>query len=341
MPEARCGSIARTRRIGQRQKFLKLLSDSPMVRRPKAGKLLNRSLMHAAARMHYIDGLSQVEVSRRMEVSTATVSRLLALARDEGIVRIEVVDPGEVDALGDRLAAALGLRAVRVIESGRAAALGAHVGALLQGAALAPGAVVAIGWGRTVQSVISAGLPRCPGVVVVPAMGGMNETEAHFQINEFVRRAADQMGGEARLLYAPSIVSRELSAVLEQDPAIAGLIGLWDRLDAAVLGIGRFDAGPQGAGMGFGPDEAGRIVGDVVRHYFDPAGGEVRWPGQDNLLSVDRAQLRRVPLSIGIAIGRDKAAAILGAARTGMINALVTDVRAASRILEAVGDAAG
>lgn len=311
-----------------------------MPRGPKTGKLMNRGLMHAAARMYYIEGLSQVEVSRRMEVSTATVSRLLALAREEGIVRIEVVDLDEADDLGEKIAAALGLRAVRVMESSSAAAMAANVGALLKGAALSPGAVVAIGWGRSVESVISAGLPRCPGVIVVPAMGGMQQAAAHFQINEFARKAAAQMGGEARLLHAPSIVSRALSAVLEKDPEIAGLIGLWDAVDAAILGIGRFKRGIAGTDMGFGEDDADRVVGDVVRHYFDRAGEEIRWFGQENLLSIRREQLRRVPLSIGVAVGRDKADAILGAVRSRMINALVTDARTATRILDAAGPGA-
>ena len=304
-----------------------------MTDRPKPGRLMNRGLMHAAARMHYVDGLPQVEVARRMEVSTATVSRLLSLARSEGIVRIEVVDLEEIDDLGDRLVSGLGLVAARVVESSRATALGAHVGGLVKEAAR-PGAVVAIGWGRAVQSVLSAGLPRCPDVVVVPATGGMSETEAHFQINEFARRAASQMGGEGRLLYAPSMASPELSSVLERDPGIAATMGLWDRVDVAILGIGRFAAGEVGADPGFAPDDAGRVTGDVIRHYFDAGGAEVPWPDEGNLVAIRRDQLSRVPLSIGIAMGGDKVGAILGAVRSGMVNALVTDARTAARLLD-------
>ncbi|EAR51804.1 transcriptional regulator [Oceanicola granulosus HTCC2516] len=297
---------------------------------------MSRALMHTAARMHYLDGLSQVEVSRRMEVSTATVSRLLAQAREEGIVRIEVIDIEEVGELGGRLAAALGLKAVRVSEAGRAATLAPEVGTLLTDAGLAPGGVVAIGWGRAVQSVVAAGLPPCPGVTIVPAMGGVNETEGHFQINEFVRSAAAQMGGVGQLLHAPSIVSRKLSALLEQDPGIARLIGLWDEVDAAILGIGRYERGRAGIDMSFSEAQAERIVGDVLRHYFDAEGRAIRWPGQENLLSINEEQLRRVPLCIGVAHGREKAEAIVGAARSGMVNALVTDMQAATRILELV-----
>ena len=304
-----------------------------MNKRARSGKLLNLRLMHMAARLHYLDGLSQVEVARRMEVSTASVSRLLALARTEGVVRIEVVDLEEADDLGTRLSKALGLKSVQVVEGGPGA-LSEHVGEMLQDAELPTDAVVAVGWGRTIHGIISAGLPPRPGAIVIPAMGGMNETAAHFQINEFVRRAAEQLGGTARLLFAPSMVSPELSKMLEQDPNISALFAMWDRADAAILGIGRFDGEQASTDLEFPSEDAGHVVGDVLRHYFDKNGEEIRWKGQERLLSIRRDQLADLPLSIGAAIGREKAEAILGAVRSGMINALVTDPQAAVRLLE-------
>lgn len=305
-----------------------------MTRRPKGAKLLNRSLMHAAARLHYIERLSQLEVSRRMQVSTATVSRLLSSARDEGIVRIHVADLDEADVLGEKLQAALGLRAIRVSESNKAAALSSQVGALLTEAKLAPGAVIAIGWGRTVQSVIAAGLPRMPNVVVMPTTGGMHETASHFQINEFVRNAAEQIQGEAHFLYVPSIVSSELQAVLARDPDTARMLDLWSKVDVAILGIGEFQHASSNLTVEFEPQDAERVVGDVVRHYFDRDGREVCWRGQENLMAISREHLQRIPLSIGVATGIEKVPGIIGAARSGMINALVTNTRVASQILE-------
>ncbi|WP_306259636.1 sugar-binding transcriptional regulator [Pararhizobium sp. IMCC21322] len=305
-----------------------------MIGRPKGAKLLNRSLMHAAARLHYIERLSQLEVSKRMQVSTATVSRLLSHAREEGIVRIQVADLDETDALGDKLQIALGLSAVRVLESGKPAALSSQVGSLLTEAKLAPGAVIAIGWGRAVQSVIAAGLPRIPNVVVVPTSGGMHETASHFQINEFVRKGAEQMQGEAHFLYAPSIVSPELLSVLSRDPDTSQMLDLWTKVDVAIVGIGDFQRSSGNRNFEFAPKDAKRVVGDVVRNYFDQNGDEVHWSGQENLMALSRKQLQRIPLSIGIATGKEKVPVIIGAARSGMINALVTDTRVASQILE-------
>ncbi|MDD7972019.1 sugar-binding transcriptional regulator [Roseinatronobacter alkalisoli] len=303
------------------------------MKRAKPGKLLNRRMMHTAAKLHYLQGLSQVEVSRRMDISTATTSRLLGLAREEGIVRIRVLDLDEFDGLSDKLAEALRLKSVRVTESGKAAALSTQVGTLLDEAKLAPGSVVAIGWGRTIQSIISAGLPKLPEVEVVPMTGGMHEAASHFQINEFVRMAAEQTGGAARFLYAPFMVSPELHSVLIRDPRTAQVIELWARVEAAIVGIGAYVRDGIQTEVGFSEDEVERVVGDVIRHYFDSQGREIRWPGQENQMSIARAQLERIPLSIGVAMGREKAMSIIGAARSGMINSLVTDTATASEIL--------
>lgn len=303
---------------------------------PKPTRLMNRSLMQTAARLHYVEGVSQMETARRMQVSTATVSRLLSRARDEGIVRIQVIDLDDADAIGDRLRAALPLRRVRVLESDRVAALASQVGALLVEAALPRGAVIAVGWGRTVQSVISTGLPELPGTVVVPTTGGMHQTASHFQINEFVRMAAEQMKAEPRLLYAPSLPSQDLRAALLRDPQIAHVVACWDRVDAAIVGIGAFRSAASRHEVGFPEDQAERVAGDVVRHYVDVTGAEIAWPGRARLIAMDCAQLRRVPLGIGVATGRDKADAIIGAARSRMINALVTDTRTAGAVLDAL-----
>ncbi len=307
-----------------------------MAQPTKAAGPANRILVHTAARLHYLGGLSQVAVAREMRISTATVSRLLARARREGIVRIEVPDLDATDTVDATLAAALGLRHVRIADSGHAPALAAAVGALLRDADLPRRPVVAIGWGRAVEGVVANGLPAMPGAVVVPTTGGMNQTGAHFQINEFVRTAAERMQAEAQLLYAPARPGADLRAELIRDPQISAIVALWDRVDVAVMGIGAYADGPSETDLGFPADVAARVTGDIVRQYFDRDGAPAAWPGQDSQMGIGRAQLARIPLSIGICAGPEKVAPIIGAARSGMINALVTDARTSQAVLASV-----
>ncbi|TGV95331.1 sugar-binding transcriptional regulator, partial [Mesorhizobium sp. M2D.F.Ca.ET.145.01.1.1] len=98
--------------------------------------------------------------------------------------------------------------------------------------------VVAIGWGRAVREVIRSGLPRMPGVLTVAATGGMQQHAAHFQVNEFVRLAAEEFGGTPRFIHAPYLPSSELREVFLRDAAIRDAVALWERTDVAIVGIG-------------------------------------------------------------------------------------------------------
>src|SRR3954452_24381455 len=63
------------------------------------------SVLYAAAKMYYTEDATQAEVAAQLGTSRATVSRLLAEAKRQGIVRIEVVPPAEAasGALANRL----------------------------------------------------------------------------------------------------------------------------------------------------------------------------------------------------------------------------------------------
>src|ERR1022692_717408 len=82
-----------------------------------------------AARLYFLDGLSQAQVGKLVHVSQSKVSRMLALAQERGIVRVTVpeYEPREL-AVEGALRRALGIEAVvvrsvpglRIREIGRA-----------------------------------------------------------------------------------------------------------------------------------------------------------------------------------------------------------------------------
>ena len=120
-------------------------------------------MLHMVAKLHYEADMSQVDIARRLGVSTATISRLLQRARNEGIVRIEVLDVVTPEDTTRQLVAALGLKKAAVVEaplSGALPALAGPLGGLLRDAGLNPGSVIGIGWGRAIREVMRTGLPR-------------------------------------------------------------------------------------------------------------------------------------------------------------------------------------
>jgi DNA-binding transcriptional regulator LsrR (DeoR family) len=299
--------------------------------------------IYAAARLYYDENLTQQEIAQRLRVSRSTVSRLLQLARDSGVVRIEVLPPSTAADLGGELAAALGLRRAVVVPG---LARGGDVHALVEPAlaelarlALAPGDVLAVSWGRTMWEIARAQrLPELHGVRVVPAIGALDETDVRFQTNEIARRVANAAGAELSLLPVPALPSPPLRRSLLADPEIAARLALWDGLSAALVGIGRapgeLRAAP--AHVIANLERLRPAVGDVVARHFDLDGAPVEVPDEERLLGVSREQLRGARTVLAVAAGREKARSIVGAARAGLIDVLVTDAAAAGMALELV-----
>ncbi|NLH09610.1 MAG: sugar-binding transcriptional regulator, partial [Chloroflexi bacterium] len=76
------------------------------------------------------------------------------------------------------------------------------------------------------------------------------------------------------------------------------------------------------------------VVGDVCALMFDIEGNLLDVPLARRVVGVQADMLRQIPLVLGVACGAVKAAAIHGALRARLINALVTDGEAARRVLE-------
>jgi DNA-binding transcriptional regulator LsrR (DeoR family) len=210
------------------------------------------SLLYAAAKMYYTDEATQAEVAEHLQTSRATISRLLHEARRQGIVRIEVI-PADNEAahdLGSRVASVLGLTAVYISDplptTGRGEAvedvmggpLAAAVGRALLAVGLDIGDVMLVSSGRTIFEIARFELPRLPGVIVAPTVGGTDQPEAWFQTNEITRLIAERIGGRPAFLFAPALPGAELFQTLQTDPGIHRVLNLWPHARCVLTGVG-------------------------------------------------------------------------------------------------------
>src|SRR3954465_6008841 len=181
--------------------------------------------LRLVARLYYLDGLGQAEVAKFAKVSQAKISRLLALAKERGIVRITVADyePRRRE-LEDGLRAPLGLKAAGVIKAGDAAegadlrrAVG-HFGAAAVNEIIQPRDIVAVAGGRTLHE-LAQHLPllRAKSLTVVQAMGSVDSTVSVFDAQEVGRVVAHRLGGIFLSLNTPAFVpeKRMRDALLE------------------------------------------------------------------------------------------------------------------------------
>jgi DNA-binding transcriptional regulator LsrR (DeoR family) len=64
------------------------------------------------------------------------------------------------------------------------------------------------------------------------------------------------------------------------------------------------------------------------------AGEPVDFEGRERLIAIELETLRHIPVTIAVAVGREKIDAIIGGAVGGYFNQLVTDPGTAAAILE-------
>lgn len=299
-------------------------------------------MLYAAARLYYLDEHNQAQIAAELATSRATVSRLLSEARRRGIVRIEVVPPARADGpqLSEQAAAALGLKAVHLTPPIRpevpGPALAAALGPALSRLDLAPGDAVLVSSGRTMHAVSQSDLPSLPGVVVVPTIGGHDEPEPWYQPNEIIRQFAARVKGTPQFIFAPAMPSAALFASLMRDDSMRAVVALWKRARCAVLGVGSppldRDSLPRFVST---TARLRSAVGDVCSRFYDRDGTPLRFPGSQRLIATELDTLRAIPVSIAVAYGANKVAAIVAGARAGYFNELVTDAATASALIVA------
>jgi deoxyribonucleoside regulator len=309
--------------------------------------------LRLAARLYYLDGLPQSEVARFAKVSQAKVSRLLAAARQRGIVRISVAEyEPRNHALERRLRSQLGLNAVAVIKTLEGATaedarrVVGHFGAAFVGALLPPKSVVAIAGGRTIRELVQL-LPEDKErhLTVIQAMGSIDSTIGPADALELGRILARRSGGRFQALHTPAFVpdrkTRDALLALAQIRSVREQLA---QAKVAIVGVGTLTDSVFAARNVFSLRDVEELgdcgaVGEICGRFYDKNGRECVSSWRDRVLSIDLEQVRRIPQVIGVVAGGDRSAAIEAAIRGGLLKTLVIDEQIA-RLLSAVRDAA-
>ena len=300
-------------------------------------------LMYAAARLYYVEEATQAEVAAALGTSRATVSRLLAEARRHGVVQIDVRPPApSIDSdLAARTASALGLEHVHLSEGAAAPHLGASLApplsAALRQTGLQSGDILLVASGRSLYEAAQFELPRLPGVLVVPTVGGQDETDAWYHTNEIARAVAVKIDGRPVFLHAPALPGPELYVGLQREPSIRRVLALWREAACAVVGIGASPSTRDSISNSIPTDVPGmdHAVGDICLRFFDETGTPVTYPGIERLMALELGDLRDLPTVIAVAVGPEKVAGIVAGSQVGYFNQLVTDAPTAMLLLAA------
>jgi DNA-binding transcriptional regulator LsrR (DeoR family) len=304
-----------------------------------------------AARMYYEQDLSQSQIAERMGRSRPTVSRLLATARDQGIVRIEIRVPQERnESLERALVRRLGLVDCRVMAASGGAqsvdeSLGRGAAAYLK-ALLQDGMTVGISSGRSLAATARFLEPNhSVHLEVVQIIGALTTDDATIDTPDIARALASAYDARCRYLHVPLMMdSVQARDMLVRDRNVAATLQLAAHADVVVVGIGTLnrDRGPLLEGL-LSPKEVAAIsaaggVGHICGEHYDLAGKRLDIDINDRVVGIGLGALRRIPRGVAVAGGTMKAPAIIGAVRGRYFDTLITDERAANAILRVVDE---
>ena len=303
------------------------------------------------AEMYYLENKTQSQISKELDIHRSTISRLLKLSREMGIVNITI----------DRFAAGTAsyeeallnkfnnLIAVKVVPSVGSANnkqiledLGKAANDCLK-EYIEDDMVLGFSWGSAMSYFAKAvsGIDK-NNLLCVPMVGGPSgRSKSEYHVNTITFEVATNLSGKALLIDAPAIPETlELKKALMKSEFNQSLVKYWRQLDIAIMGIGSPTMKTSDRWNDFyGQDvfewvKENEVAGDIVSRFYDENGKHIASELDDRLISIDLNDLSRAKYKIGIAESKNKAKAIKGALLGGYINVLITSQETAQALLE-------
>ncbi len=300
-----------------------------------------RKRLAYVARRYYLDDQRQSDIARELGISRPMVSRLLAEARELGVVEITVHDPETRAArLMERLRGMSSVRGGVLIEdsgdnddenrrlSEGAVQLLGQLGAKRLG----------VGWGYLIGQIVSwlEKNPQTDSSVtdICPLVGNASIPARNYQSNENIRLMAQQLGASPHFLYLPALPeSIEEKEVLCSTELYRQVYREWEALDTALVNIGDYPSSPDFASLvRYGSLlQERRACGRMLVYYFNEDGYVIE-SDQDFAIQIPIDVLRRCPNIIGVCSANTSAKAVRGALRSGFF----THIVARSDLIEGV-----
>lgn len=294
--------------------------------------------------LYYVGGQSQEEIGRALKVSRFRVNRMLADARDSGIIRVTIEhETTGTLALADALRHRWGLSEVLVAPVSAGVADDEQyarraVGIVAAGFLHRVGSVtdglprsIGVGWGRTVAAMVQAlsGL-RNPDLSFVSLMGSLVRTSETSPFDVCARLAA-LTGGQAIFMPAPFLAdSVEDCQVILRQRLVQETLNAARRVNHAIISVGEctpdafiFRSGVLTSEDSLALQTAG-VVADTTGMFFLKDGTLAQTDLNRRAPSVALKDLRACDVAL-LAAGASKAAATRAVLRAGFVDRLIVD----------------
>jgi DNA-binding transcriptional regulator LsrR (DeoR family) len=313
----------------------------------------HHALLAQVASFYYEENRTQNEIGECLGISRVKVYRLLQEARERGVVRIDIHWPQhDSPDLAQALCQAFHLREALVLDAPVGSSdpqllkeLGKRCARYLE-SILPEQTTMAICLGRATYEVVQAINPDAQRrVKIAQAIGNIPRLYKEYDSSALVTQLAQKLGGDISYLASPLMADTpEAAQILREQREIHWALETARSAEFALIGIGNLAESSAFVRAGYMTAEqlevmrqdgaAGDLAWQIITHTGTPYPSGLN----DRIIGITLEELRRIPTTIAIASGVEKAQAILAALRTGVIDVLCTESRVARLLLsEPVG----
>lgn len=300
------------------------------------------------SRLYYLEGATQAQIAKQLNLSRPTISRALQYARDNNIVNIQVNDPlSNVDDLKAQLQRKYQLDDVVIADVGSAGNYQEDLDLLGQAAAaylpqiIHDNDTIGISWGRTLAAVARHLQPSDRKNVQVVYLKGTVANSTH---NNFVVEVTKHFNAcyhtQAEILPLPVIFdNQDIKKMVVKDRFIHSILTAAQQAQVALFTVGTTAPDATLLELGYlSKEEITRLqkesVGDIVSQFVDVNGQIVDPALTARTVALPIEQLKEKRQAVLIAGGMAKLPAIRAALAGRYANVLVTDTNVALHLID-------
>lgn len=319
--------------------------------------IVDLHLSERVSKLYYEEDLSQAKIAKKLGISSSNVSRLLAQAKEAGLVevRLNFRDPAYSE-IERELEERFGLREAVVTpacgEKDYPDAMGVAA-AFYLGRILKPGMTLGMTWGRFMINLIRAledseirRTMRIPDAAIVPLVGSVKTEQTgdttFAQPSILGSKLADVLNCTPYSFPAPMYVKNEqVRQIFVEEPVIEEALDRARGADAAIFGAGALRDESWIATVPEAQREELRSLidernpaGEVIGRLYDEDGREIDCDYNRCIIGTSLDELQNIDTRILMAAGPEKVRSIHSALKGELANILITDLPTAQEILK-------
>ena len=303
--------------------------------------------------LYYEDNMSQQEICDFLEISRPSVSRMIKMGKEQGIVKFEIKSPYGVTfgKMERELEKKFNLKEVIIVDSSSIVNGNEGINSKLVEESidfleklLEDGEYVGVTMGMTLQNLTKMEcIEETIKCTFVPIVGGVGESRPDIHSNYIAMKMAKMFGGDCIQFFAPAVFSNaDVLTGFMMEKSVKNIFKIFRKINTVIMGIGVPDRiGSTLMHTGYVDENILEefvklgAVGDIALQFFDESGKVEKFREfNERVAGMPIDQLKKVPQRIGIAGGAQKAKAVYGAIKGEFLNILITDIDCAKVLLE-------